>query len=37
MGAMAYGATDKEAVQIASKFDKGTGFGIDTVQIRKRL
>lgn len=35
MGAMAAGATARKAVEIACRFDKGSGKGIDTVRIVK--
>lgn len=33
LGAMAAGATAREAVRIASKLDNGTGFGVDAVRF----
>lgn len=35
LGALAMGATAKQAVQIASRFDADTGKGITTVRVRK--
>lgn len=33
MGAMAAGATAEQAIEIASRFDKDTGGGIDTMEL----
>jgi hypothetical protein len=36
LGAMAAGATAKQAVAIACRFDPNTGQGIDAVQVVKK-
>lgn len=35
MGALAMGATAKEAVEIASRFDTGCGLGVDVMRFEK--
>lgn len=35
MGAMGFGATPEEAVRVATKLDRGSGFGVSKIDVEK--